>query len=142
MLQVMAGFDAGLDSVDQPVADYSASLNDSLQGAGALACPRNTFGCGWMRQRPDAIAAAVKNSGAGAEVKEISLRMPMAIPAYYVMRQWRLLQPVTFWTAWRFGYAAMTGGLPIWYKRCAVKGFGAEVSADWFGAYVRCRRFN
>ena len=43
MLQVMAGFDAkDSTSVDQPVPDYSASLNDSLKGL-RIGLPKEYF---------------------------------------------------------------------------------------------------
>ncbi|MFN3580234.1 MAG: amidase, partial [Pseudomonas sp.] len=87
MMQVMAGFDSkDSTSVDQPVADYSASLNDSLKGL-RIGLPKEYFASGLDAATADAIQAAVKQFQAlGAEVKEISLpNAELAIPAYYVI---------------------------------------------------------
>ncbi|MEN0107388.1 MAG: amidase, partial [Pseudomonas sp.] len=86
LLQGMAGFDAkDSTSVDEPVPDYSATLNDSIKGL-RIGLPKEYFSAGLDPRIAELIQASVKElEKLGAVVKEISLpNMQHAIPAYYV----------------------------------------------------------
>lgn len=140
MLQVMAGFDAkDSTSVDQPVADYSASLNDSLKGL-RIGLPKEYFAGGLDAATADAIDAAVKQFQAlGAEVKEISLpNAELAIPAYYVIAPAEASSNLSRFDGVRFGYRCDDpADLTDLYKRSRGEGFGAEVKRRiMVGAYA------
>lgn len=140
MLQVMAGFDAkDSTSVDQPVADYSASLNDSLKGL-RIGLPKEYFAGGLDAATADAIDAAIKQFQAlGAEVKEISLpNAELAIPAYYVIAPAEASSNLSRFDGVRFGYRCDNpADLTDLYKRSRGEGFGAEVKRRiMVGAYA------
>ncbi|WP_341707449.1 Asp-tRNA(Asn)/Glu-tRNA(Gln) amidotransferase subunit GatA [Halopseudomonas sp.] len=130
MLQVMAGFDAkDSTSVDQPVPNYSAGLNESLQGL-RIGLPKEYFAAGLDAATADAISAAVKQFQAlGAEVKEISLpNAELAIPAYYVIAPAEASSNLSRFDGVRFGYRCENpADLTDLYKRSRAEGFGAEV---------------
>ena len=130
MLQVMAGFDAkDSTSVDQPVPDYSAGLNDSLKGL-RIGLPKEYFAAGLDAATSDAISAAVKQFQAlGAEIKEISLpNAELAIPAYYVIAPAEASSNLSRFDGVRFGYRCDNpADLTDLYKRSRAEGFGAEV---------------
>ncbi|WP_022961202.1 Asp-tRNA(Asn)/Glu-tRNA(Gln) amidotransferase subunit GatA [Halopseudomonas pelagia] len=140
MMQVMAGFDSkDSTSVDQPVADYSASLNDSLKGL-RIGLPKEYFASGLDAATADAIQAAVKQFQAlGAEVKEISLpNAELAIPAYYVIAPAEASSNLSRFDGVRFGYRCEhPADLTDLYKRSRSEGFGAEVKRRiMVGAYA------
>lgn len=140
MLQVMAGFDSkDSTSVDQPVADYSASLNDSLKGL-RIGLPKEYFASGLDAATADAIQAAVKQFQAlGAEIKDISLpNAELAIPAYYVIAPAEASSNLSRFDGVRFGYrCANPADLTDLYKRSRAEGFGAEVKRRiMVGAYA------
>ncbi|KAA0692407.1 Asp-tRNA(Asn)/Glu-tRNA(Gln) amidotransferase subunit GatA [Halopseudomonas laoshanensis] len=140
MMQVMAGFDSqDSTSVDQPVADYSASLNDSLKGL-RIGLPKEYFASGLDAATADAIQAAVKQFQAlGAEVKEISLpNAELAIPAYYVIAPAEASSNLSRFDGVRFGYRCEhPADLTDLYKRSRGEGFGAEVKRRiMVGAYA------
>jgi len=126
----MAGFDAkDSTSVDQPVPDYSASLNDSLKGL-RIGLPKEYFAAGLDAATSDAISAAVKQFQAlGAEVREISLpNAELAIPAYYVIAPAEASSNLSRFDGVRFGYRCdHPADLTDLYKRSRAEGFGAEV---------------
>ncbi len=140
MMQVMAGFDAkDSTSVDQPVPDYSASLNESLKGL-RIGLPKEYFSAGLDAATSDAISAAVKQFQAlGAEVKEISLpNAELAIPAYYVIAPAEASSNLSRFDGVRFGYRCENpADLTDLYKRSRAEGFGAEVKRRiMVGAYA------
>ncbi|GAA6132857.1 Asp-tRNA(Asn)/Glu-tRNA(Gln) amidotransferase subunit GatA [Halopseudomonas sabulinigri] len=140
MLQVMAGFDdKDSTSVDQPVDNYSASLNDSLKGL-RIGLPKEYFAGGLDAATADAIDAAVKQFQAlGAEVKEISLpNAELAIPAYYVIAPAEASSNLSRFDGVRFGYRCNDpADLTDLYKRSRGEGFGAEVKRRiMVGAYA------
>ncbi|PCD01369.1 Asp-tRNA(Asn)/Glu-tRNA(Gln) amidotransferase subunit GatA [Halopseudomonas pelagia] len=140
MMQVMAGFDSqDSTSVDQPVADYSAGLNDSLKGL-RIGLPKEYFASGLDAATADAIQAAVKQFQAlGAEVKEISLpNAGLAIPAYYVIAPAEASSNLSRFDGVRFGYRCEhPADLTDLYKRSRGEGFGAEVKRRiMVGAYA------
>ncbi|SDS94872.1 aspartyl-tRNA(Asn)/glutamyl-tRNA(Gln) amidotransferase subunit A [Halopseudomonas sabulinigri] len=140
MLQVMAGFDdKDSTSVDQPVDNYSASLNNSLKGL-RIGLPKEYFAGGLDAATADAIDAAVKQFQAlGAEVKEISLpNAELAIPAYYVIAPAEASSNLSRFDGVRFGYRCNDpADLTDLYKRSRGEGFGAEVKRRiMVGAYA------
>ena len=140
MLQAMAGFDdKDSTSVDQPVDNYSASLNDSLTGL-RIGLPKEYFAGGLDAATADAIDAAVKQFQAlGAEVKEISLpNAELAIPAYYVIAPAEASSNLSRFDGVRFGYRCNDpADLTDLYKRSRGESFGAEVKRRiMVGAYA------
>ncbi|MES9944781.1 MAG: Asp-tRNA(Asn)/Glu-tRNA(Gln) amidotransferase subunit GatA [Candidatus Thiodiazotropha sp.] len=130
MLQVMAGFDSK-DSTcaDHPVPDYSATLNDSLQGL-KIGLPREYFGDGL----DSAVAASIEGAidlykGMGAEVIDISLpNTGLAVPTYYVVAPAECSSNLSRFDGVRFGYRCEDPkDLEDLYKRSRGEGFGAEV---------------
>jgi aspartyl/glutamyl-tRNA(Asn/Gln) amidotransferase subunit A (EC 6.3.5.-) len=87
MLNVMASFDSKDSTcVDEPLSDYTATLNDSLEGV-TIGVPQEYFGEGLNPGTQSAVEAAIKEyEKAGATIKSISLpHSHLAVPAYYVI---------------------------------------------------------
>lgn len=130
LLQAMAGFDPkDSTSVDAPVPDYSASLNDSLKGL-RIGLPKEYFSAGLDSATAAATEAAVKQFQAlGAEIKEISLpNAELAIPAYYVIAPAEASSNLSRFDGVRFGYRCDNpADLTDLYTRSRGEGFGAEV---------------
>ncbi|UAW97894.1 Asp-tRNA(Asn)/Glu-tRNA(Gln) amidotransferase subunit GatA [Halopseudomonas nanhaiensis] len=140
MLQAMAGFDErDSTSVDEPVVDYSAGLNDSLKGL-RIGLPKEYFASGLDTATASAIDEAVKQFQAlGAEVKDISLpNAELAIPAYYVIAPAEASSNLSRFDGVRFGYRCENpADLTDLYKRSRAEGFGAEVKRRiMVGAYA------
>ncbi|WP_137821106.1 Asp-tRNA(Asn)/Glu-tRNA(Gln) amidotransferase subunit GatA [Pseudomonas sp. D(2018)] len=130
MLGAMAGFDPkDSTSVDQPVDDYLASLNQPLAGL-RIGLPKEYFGAGLDSRIADAVLAVVEElKKLGATVKEISLpNMQHAIPAYYVIAPAEASSNLSRFDGVRFGYRCENPqNLEDLYKRSRAEGFGAEV---------------
>ncbi|WP_342244183.1 Asp-tRNA(Asn)/Glu-tRNA(Gln) amidotransferase subunit GatA [Pseudomonas sp. OTU5201] len=130
MLGAMAGFDPkDSTSVDQPVDDYLASLNQPLAGL-RIGLPKEYFGAGLDSRIADAVLAVVEDlKKLGATVKEISLpNMQHAIPAYYVIAPAEASSNLSRFDGVRFGYRCENPqNLEDLYKRSRAEGFGAEV---------------
>ncbi|MEJ2425221.1 MAG: Asp-tRNA(Asn)/Glu-tRNA(Gln) amidotransferase subunit GatA [Candidatus Thiodiazotropha sp.] len=130
LLQAMAGFDPK-DSTcaNQPVPDYSATLNDSLEGL-RIGLPKEYFGEGLDPAIAAAIEAAIDvYKGMGAEVVEISLpNSALAVPTYYVVAPAECSSNLSRFDGVRFGYRCEDPkDLEDLYKRSRGEGFGAEV---------------
>ncbi|MEW8524979.1 MAG: Asp-tRNA(Asn)/Glu-tRNA(Gln) amidotransferase subunit GatA [Candidatus Thiodiazotropha endolucinida] len=130
LLQAMAGFDSR-DSTcaDQPVPDYSATLNDSLRGL-KIGLPREYFDAGL----DSAVAASIDGAiglykQLGAEVVDISLpNTALAVPTYYVVAPAECSSNLSRFDGVRFGYRCEDPkDLEDLYKRSRGEGFGAEV---------------
>ncbi|WP_415879894.1 Asp-tRNA(Asn)/Glu-tRNA(Gln) amidotransferase subunit GatA [Methylomonas sp. TEB] len=130
LLQVMAGFDPkDSTSVDQPVPDYSASLNDSLQGL-KIGLPKQFFSAELDSQIAATIHAAVAEyQKLGAEVKEVDTpNLQLAIPAYYVIASAECSSNLSRYDGVRFGYRCQNpADLTDLYTRSRGEAFGAEV---------------
>ncbi|QJD60337.1 Asp-tRNA(Asn)/Glu-tRNA(Gln) amidotransferase subunit GatA [Pseudomonas sp. gcc21] len=140
MMQVMAGFDEkDSTSVDEPVANYCAGLNDSLKGL-RIGLPKEYFSSGLDAATAAAIQQAVKEFEAlGAEVREISLpNAELAIPAYYVIAPAEASSNLSRFDGVRFGYRCENpADLTDLYKRSRSEGFGNEVKRRiMVGAYA------
>jgi len=130
LLQGMAGFDAkDSTSIEEPVPDYSANLNASLQGL-RIGLPKEYFGAGLDPRIAELVQASVKElEKLGAVVKEISLpNMQHAIPAYYVIAPAEASSNLSRFDGVRFGYRCEEPkDLTDLYKRSRGEGFGVEV---------------
>jgi len=140
MLQTMAGFDEkDSTSVDQPVPDYPASLNDSLEGL-RIGLPKEFFGEGLDADIARLIDAAVAEyRKLGAEVKEISLpNMHLSAPAYYVVAPAECSSNLARFDGVRYGHRCDNPkDLKDLYMRSRGEGFGAEVQRRiLIGTYV------
>ncbi len=140
LLQGMAGFDPkDSTSVDEPVPDYSASLNHSLEGL-RIGLPKEYFGAGLDPRIAELTLACVKElEKLGAVVKDISLpNMQHAIPAYYVIAPAEASSNLSRFDGVRFGHRCENPvDLTDLYKRSRAEGFGIEVQRRiMVGAYA------
>lgn len=130
LLQTMAGFDdKDSTSVDLPVPDYRARLNNSLEGL-KIGLPREFFGEGLNSKVAAVIEAAVNEyRKLGAEVQEVSIPdLNLAIPAYYVIAPAECSANLSRFDGVRFGYRCQNpADLTDLYTRSRGEGFGKEV---------------
>ncbi len=140
MLNTMAGFDARDSTcLDKPVPDYTANLNNSLQGLN-IGLPKEYFAEGLDSAMATAIDAAIKEyQKLGATIKEISLpNTPLAVPTYYVIAPAECSSNLSRMDGVRFGYRCENPlDLEDLYKRSRGEGFGEEVKRRiMIGAYA------
>jgi len=130
MLQTMAGFDEkDSTSVDLPVPDYRAGLNNSLEGL-KIGLPKEFFGEGLNSDVATALEAAINEyRKLGAQVTEISMpTLKLAIPAYYVIAPAECSANLSRFDGVRFGYRCENpADLTDLYTRSRGEGFGKEV---------------
>ncbi|MGD7035367.1 Asp-tRNA(Asn)/Glu-tRNA(Gln) amidotransferase subunit GatA [Methylotuvimicrobium buryatense] len=130
MLQAMAGFDEkDSTSVDMPVPDYSAGLNQPLSGL-KIGLPKEFFGEGLNGEIAAVIETAVNEyRKLGAEVKEVSMpNLKYAIPAYYVIAPAECSANLSRFDGVRFGYRCDNpADLADLYTRSRGEAFGKEV---------------
>ena len=130
MLNTMSGFDERDSTcVDHPVPDYTANLNDSIEGL-RVGIPKEFFNEGL----DDGIASLVKEAiteleKRGAVIKEISLpNMQASVPAYYVVAPAECSSNLSRMDGVRYGYRCENPkDLGDMYARSRGEGFGAEV---------------
>jgi aspartyl-tRNA(Asn)/glutamyl-tRNA(Gln) amidotransferase subunit A len=148
VLQTMAGFDPrDSTSIDAPVPDYSAGLEEPLAG----------LKIGLLREFFDGLeprnAALIEESlkvyrSLGAQMVDVSLpHLPLSVPTYYVVAPAECSSNLSRFDGVRFGYRCENPkDLLDLYKRSRGEGFGAEVkrrimtgtyvlSAGYFDAY-------
>ena len=140
LLQAMAGFDPhDSTSVDEPVPDYTATLNDDLAGL-RIGLPKEYFGEGLDPAVARSIEAAIETyRKLGAEPVEISLpNTHLAVPTYYVVAPAECSSNLSRFDGVRFGHRCDDPkDLEDLYKRSRGEGFGAEVKRRiMIGAYV------
>ena len=130
LMNVMAGHDARDSTcINHPVPDYTANLNDSLNGL-RIGLPKQYFGEGL-----DAgVAAVIEQAIAelkklGATVVEIDLpTSDLAVPAYYVIAPAECSSNLSRFDGVRFGHRCENpADLTDLYKRSRAEGFGVEV---------------
>lgn len=130
LLQVMSGFDPkDSTSAQQAVPDYSAGLNDSLQGL-KIGLPKQFFSSDLDSQMAATIQAAIDEyRKLGAEVKEVDMpNLNLAIPAYYVIASAECSSNLSRYDGVRFGYRCRNPeDLADLYTRSRGEAFGAEV---------------
>ena len=148
VLQAMAGFDPrDSTSIDTPVPDYAAGLNQPLEGL-KIGLLREFFD-GLEPRNAALIHDALKvYRSLGAETVDVSLpHLPLSVPTYYVVAPAECSSNLSRFDGVRFGYrCANPKDLLDLYKRSRGEGFGAEVkrrimtgtyvlSAGYFDAY-------
>jgi aspartyl-tRNA(Asn)/glutamyl-tRNA(Gln) amidotransferase subunit A len=130
LLQVMAGFDErDSTSVDRPVPDYRAGLNQRLDGL-KIGLPKEFFGEGLSSDVASAIDAALDEyRKLGAEIVEVSMpNLKLAIPAYYVIAPAECSANLSRFDGVRFGFRCENpADLTDLYTRSRGEGFGREV---------------
>ncbi|HIG40157.1 MAG: Asp-tRNA(Asn)/Glu-tRNA(Gln) amidotransferase subunit GatA [bacterium] len=151
LLNAMAGFDPrDSTSLEEPVPDYTASLNDSIEGLRIGIC-REYFEAGLNPAIESAIQVACKFfESRGAVLSDISLPSSKhAIPAYYVIAPAEASANLSRYDGVRFGYRCDTPrDIEDLYKRSRSEGLGKEVkqrimvgcfalSAGYYEAYYR-----
>jgi aspartyl-tRNA(Asn)/glutamyl-tRNA(Gln) amidotransferase subunit A len=147
-LQIMAGFDPkDSTSVDVPVPDYVASLNEPLKGL-RIGLLREFFE-GLEPRNATLIQDGLKvYKELGAETIEVSLpHLPLSVPTYYVVAPAECSSNLSRFDGVRYGYRCENPkDILDLYKRSRGEGFGAEVkrrimtgtyvlSAGYFDAY-------
>ena len=140
MLNVMAGFDRrDSTSVNQPVPDYTATLEDSVKGL-KIGLPKEYFGEGLDSAVGDAVQAAIKEyEKMGATVQDISLpNTHFAVPTYYVIAPAECSSNLSRFDGVRFGHRCDDPkDLMDLYTRSRSEGFGDEVKRRiMIGAYA------
>ncbi len=129
LLQAMAGFDErDSTSVDVPVPDYVASLEQPLEGL-KIGVPKEFFD-GLEPENGDRLGEAIEVLRAlGAGVREVSLpNLPLSVPVYYVVAPAECSSNLSRFDGVRFGYRCKNPeDLRDLYERSRGEGFGAEV---------------
>jgi len=140
LLNAMCGFDArDSTSVDQPVPDFTATLNNSIKGL-RIGLPKEYFGAGLSADVAKVVEAAIAEyKKLGAEVVEVSLpNSQLAIPCYYVLAPAEASSNLARFDGVRYGYRAPEyKDLIDMYCKTRAQGFGAEVKRRiLIGTYV------
>jgi len=130
MLQAMAGFDTkDSTSVDMPVPDYNAELNNKISGL-KVGVIKEFFAEGLDSQCAKKIETALNEyRKLGVEIKEISMpNLKLSIPVYYVIAPAECSANLSRFDGVRFGYRCENPkDLNDLYIRSRGEGFGAEV---------------
>ena len=130
LLQAMAGFDErDSTSVEMPVPDYSATLNQPLKGL-KIGLVKEFFEQGLSDEnaKPVKDALAVYEQ-LGAQLVEVSLpNLPLSVPTYYVVAPAECSSNLSRFDGVRFGYRCDNPrDLMDLYTRSRAEGFGSEV---------------
>ncbi len=130
MLNEIAGFDErDSTSVDHPVEDYTAALENDLRGK-TIGLPKQYFGEGLDSGVARAVESAIAEfKKLGAKLVEISLpNQNLAIPVYYVVAPAECSSNLSRFDGVRFGHRCENPrDLEDLYKRSRGEGFGREV---------------
>jgi len=130
MLREMAGFDANdSTSVDTPVPDYVAALEQPLAGL-KVGLLREFFDQGLDAHNEQRVREALKlYQQLGARLTEVSLpNLPLSVPVYYVVAPAECSSNLARFDGVRFGYRCENPrDLTDLYRRSRGEGFGAEV---------------
>lgn len=130
LLNIMAGFDEkDSTSVDVPVPDYCATLNNEIKGL-RIGLPKEYFAEGLDTNIAKSLQAAIHEyEKMGAQFKEISLpNTPLSIQAYYVVAPAECSSNLSRYDGVRFGHRCkQPKDLIDLYMRSRAEGFGAEV---------------
>ncbi len=130
MLNAMSGFDVNdSTSVDEPVPDFSAGLNQSLKNL-KIGIPEEYFGEGLDQDVAGAIQQALDLFKAqGAELVDISLpNSSLSVPCYYVLAPAEASSNLSRFDGVRYGHRASEySDLIEMYEKTRAEGFGDEV---------------
>jgi aspartyl-tRNA(Asn)/glutamyl-tRNA(Gln) amidotransferase subunit A len=140
LMNIMAGFDEyDSTSVNQPVPDYTATLNDPIKGI-RIGLPKEYFSTGLNSNVATLIEAAIKEyEKLGAIIQDISLpNTRLSSPVYYVIAPAECSSNLARYDGVRFGYRCdHPENLEDLYKRSRSEGFGNEVKRRiMIGTYV------
>jgi aspartyl-tRNA(Asn)/glutamyl-tRNA(Gln) amidotransferase subunit A len=140
LLQTMAGFDPkDSTSVDLPIPDYRATLNDSLHGL-KIGLPKQFFTTDLDNTIASVLHQAIENyEKLGATVHEVDMPMlQYAIPAYYVIASAECSANLSRFDGVRYGYRCENPkDLNDLYTRSRGEAFGTEVKRRiLMGTYV------
>ncbi|MDY0329218.1 MAG: Asp-tRNA(Asn)/Glu-tRNA(Gln) amidotransferase subunit GatA [Thiomonas sp.] len=149
LLTAMTGFDPrDATSVQRPVPDYTAALDQPLPGASAaqpikglrIGLPREYFGAGLANEVEAAVRAALETmESLGATLVDVSLPLTeLSIPAYYIIAPAEASSNLSRFDGVRFGHrAAQYKDLAEMYGKSRAEGFGPEVKRRiMIGTYV------
>lgn len=129
-LNAIAGFDErDSTSAQEPVVDYTASLNNSIEGL-KIGLPKQFFAAGLDPDVAAVIERGVKEFEAlGAIIKEIDLpNSHMAVPVYYIIAPAEASSNLSRFDGVRFGHRCDNPkDLRDLYERSRWEGFGEEV---------------
>ncbi|HLU61098.1 MAG TPA: Asp-tRNA(Asn)/Glu-tRNA(Gln) amidotransferase subunit GatA [Gammaproteobacteria bacterium] len=130
LLNVIAGFDErDSTSVDKPVPDYTATLNDDIAGL-VIGVPKEFFDDGLDPRVAECVREALKvYERLGAKIVDVSLpNLGLSVPTYYVVAPAECSSNLSRFDGVRFGYRCENPtSLEDLYKRSRGEGFGAEV---------------
>ena len=130
MLREMAGFDANdSTSVDTPVPDYVAALEQPLAGL-KVGLLKEFFDKGLEPENEKRIREALRvYESLGAKLTEVSLpNLPLSVPVYYVVAPAECSSNLARFDGVRFGHRCENPrDLQDLYRRSRGEGFGAEV---------------
>ena len=141
LLSAMCGPDPDRDStsLDVPAEDFSAQLNDSIDGL-RIGIPAEFFGDGLAGDVRAAVDAALKEyEKLGAKLVPISLpRTELSIPVYYIIAPAEASSNLSRFDGVKFGHRAKDyADLVDMYKKTRAEGFGDEVKRRiMIGTYV------
>jgi aspartyl-tRNA(Asn)/glutamyl-tRNA(Gln) amidotransferase subunit A len=130
MLREMAGFDANdSTSVDTPVPDYLAAIEEPLAGL-RIGLLREFFGKGLDPEYEQRVRQALEvYQSLGAKLSEVSLpSLPLSVPTYYVVAPAECSSNLARFDGVRYGHRCESPrDLNDMYRRSRGEGFGAEV---------------
>jgi len=130
LLNVMAGFDPrDSTSVDEPVPDYTKSLNNDIKGL-RIGLPKEYFSQGLNPEVMKVIESAIAEfKKLGARVVDVTLpNSQLAIPCYYVLAPAEASSNLSRFDGARYGLRAKDyTDLLDMYCKTRAEGFGAEV---------------
>ncbi|HEV2332860.1 MAG TPA: Asp-tRNA(Asn)/Glu-tRNA(Gln) amidotransferase subunit GatA [Gammaproteobacteria bacterium] len=130
LLQAVSGFDEkDSTSLDKPVPDYVAALEQPVQGL-RIGVPKEFFDKGLDPKVAEAVQAAIGvYRRLGAEVQDVSLpNFWLSVPTYYVVAPAECSANLARFDGVRFGYRCKDPvDLTDLYMRSRGEGFGAEV---------------
>jgi aspartyl-tRNA(Asn)/glutamyl-tRNA(Gln) amidotransferase subunit A len=130
LLRAMAGFDPkDSTSVDTPVPDYVAALDQPLAGL-KIGLLKEFFEKGLDADNGQLVRDALKvYERLGAKLIEVSLsNLPLSVPTYYVVAPAECSSNLSRFDGVRFGYRCENPvDLMDLYKRSRGEGFGPEV---------------
>ncbi|MBS0293766.1 MAG: Asp-tRNA(Asn)/Glu-tRNA(Gln) amidotransferase subunit GatA [Proteobacteria bacterium] len=141
LLSAMCGPDPDRDStsLDQPAEDFTARLNDSLDGL-RIGIPAEFFGEGLAGDVRAAVEATLKEyERLGAKLVPIALpRTELSVPVYYILAPAEASSNLSRFDGVRYGHrAAQYTDLLDMYKKTRSQGFGDEVKRRiMIGTYV------
>ncbi len=140
ILGVIAGRDSNdSTSLDLPVPDYTATLNDGVKGL-RIGLPKEYFIDGIDPAVRDRINAAVETLAAqGAEIREVSLpNTKYAVATYYIIATAEASANLARFDGVRYGHrSTVADTLLSQYTRSREEGFGDEVKRRiLLGTYV------